>query len=270
MKHVFLYFGSFNPIHKGHMALAEHVIGEGLCDGVIFIVSPQNPLKEADGLMPELARFEMVETACLESKYPQAIQASAIEFLLDKPSYTIDTLRYLTQNHGKEMRFSVLMGADIIPQLDKWKDYRELLDKYDIYVYPRKGYAVDRYLDRITYLADAPTFEYSSTEIRERAARGESITDMVCDGVAKYISSHGLLKKAADERELLDGRIANGGGADAYIERGRYFYRRNEWGNALNDFNAALKIDPDNREAGEFVKMIGEILEFRYKDIYNP
>ena len=173
MKHVFLYFGSFNPIHKGHMALAEHVIGQGLCDGVIFIVSPQNPLKEADGLMPELARFEMVETACLESKYPQAIQASAIEFLLDKPSYTIDTLRYLTQNHGKEMRFSVLMGADIIPQLDKWKDYRELLDKYDIYVYPRKGYAVDRYLDRITYLADAPTFEYSSTEIRERAARGE-------------------------------------------------------------------------------------------------
>ena len=171
MKHVFLYFGSFNPIHKGHMALAEHVIGQGLCDGVIFIVSPQNPLKEADGLMPELARFEMVETACLESKYPQAIQASAIEFLLDKPSYTIDTLRYLTQNHGKEMRFSVLMGADIIPQLDKWKDYRELLDKYDIYVYPRKGYAVDRYLDRITYLADAPTFEYSSTEIRERAAR---------------------------------------------------------------------------------------------------
>ncbi len=270
MRHVFLYFGSFNPIHKGHMALAEHVIEKGLCDGVIFIVSPQNPLKEADDLMPELARFEMVETACRESKYPEAIQVSAIEFLLDKPSYTIDTLRYLSKNHGHEMRFSVLMGADIIPQLDQWKDYRELLDNYDIYVYPRTGYAVDRYLDRITYLADAPTFEYSSTDIRNRAARGESIDGLVSDGVAKYIASHGLLKKSVDERELLDRRIADEASAAAYIERGRYFYRCNEWGNALNDFNAALKIESDNREAGEFVKMIGEILEFRYKDIYNP
>ena len=91
MKRVMLYFGSFNPVHKGHIALAEHVIDRQLCDEVVLVVSPQSPYKEAGELAPELDRFEMAEIACAASKYPERIKPSVVEFLLPKPSYTIDT-----------------------------------------------------------------------------------------------------------------------------------------------------------------------------------
>ena len=112
MKRVALYFGSFNPIHKGHIALAEWVVEQGLCDELIFIVSPQNPLKEQKELAPEFSRYEMCEMACQASRYPDRIKVSAVEFVLEKPSYTINTLRYLRENFGAEMQFSILLGAD--------------------------------------------------------------------------------------------------------------------------------------------------------------
>ena len=118
-----LYFGSFNPIHKGHIALAEYAIEKGLCDEVVLVVSPQNPLKPAGQQAPELDRFSMAETACAASKYPDKIKPSAIEFMLDKPSYTIHTLRHLTENYGTQMRFSILMGDDLVPQLPERKQY---------------------------------------------------------------------------------------------------------------------------------------------------
>ena len=125
-----LYFGSFNPIHKGHIALAEYAIEKGLCDEVVLVVSPQNPLKPAGQQAPELDRFSMAETACAASKYPDKIKPSVIEFMLDKPSYTIHTLRHLTENYGTQMRFSILMGDDLVPQLPEWKQYREIIDNY--------------------------------------------------------------------------------------------------------------------------------------------
>ena len=134
-----LYFGSFNPIHKGHIALAEYAIEKGLCDEVVLVVSPQNPLKPAGQQAPELDRFSMAETACAASKYPDKIKPSVIEFMLDKPSYTIHTLRHLTENYGTQMRFSILMGDDLVPQLPEWKQYREIIDNYPIFVYPRTG-----------------------------------------------------------------------------------------------------------------------------------
>lgn len=138
MKRVMLYFGSFNPVHKGHIALAEHVIDRQLCDEVVLVVSPQSPYKEAGELAPELDRFEMAEIACATSKYPERIKPSVVEFLLPKPSYTIDTLRYLEENHGAQMRFSILMGGDQIARLDGWKEYERILE-YPVYVYPRRG-----------------------------------------------------------------------------------------------------------------------------------
>ncbi|MDE5622214.1 MAG: adenylyltransferase/cytidyltransferase family protein, partial [Alistipes sp.] len=111
MKRMMLYFGSFNPIHKGHVALAEYVVDRDLCDEVALVVSPQSPYKEAGMLAPEMERFEMAEIACKASKHPERIRPSVVEFLLPKPSYTIDTLRYLTEHFGREMRFSILMGA---------------------------------------------------------------------------------------------------------------------------------------------------------------
>ena len=151
-KEVVLYFGSFNPIHRGHVALAEWVVEHVACDEVTLIVSPQNPLKADSELAPELARFEMAELACAASRYPERIKPSAIEFLLDKPSYTIHTLRHLQENYGDRMHFQILMGADLVPQLDRWKDYRELVDNYPLLVYPRQGYDLKALEDLILYI----------------------------------------------------------------------------------------------------------------------
>ena len=118
MKRVMLYFGSFNPVHKGHIALAEYAVRQALCDEVVLIVSPQSPYKAADELAPEMDRFEMAEIACAASEYPDRIKPSVVEFLLPKPSYTIDTLRYLKENFGSGMEFSILMGSDQIARLD--------------------------------------------------------------------------------------------------------------------------------------------------------
>lgn len=182
-----LYFGSFNPIHKGHIALAEYAIEKGLCDEVVLVVSPQNPLKPAGQQAPELDRFSMAETACAASKYPDKIKPSVIEFMLDKPSYTIHILRHLTENYGTQMRFSILMGDDLVPQLPEWKQYREIIDNYPIFVYPRTGQPLPDLGGRITLLEDAPLYPYSSSEIRERLGRGEDVGNMLPEGVMRYI-----------------------------------------------------------------------------------
>lgn len=192
MKRTALFFGSFNPVHRGHTALAEWIVERGICDETVLVVSPHNPLKNASELAPELNRFEMCELACAESGYGDRIKVSAIEFLLDKPSYTINTLRYLSENFGRETDFSLLVGADNMEKFDKWRSHEEILDGYEVLVYPRKGYGLGRFADRVRYLADAPEFDFSSTEVREAALRGEDIGNMVCAPVAEYIREHGL------------------------------------------------------------------------------
>ncbi len=191
---VALYFGSFNPIHNGHIAIAEHVVDQGLCDMLVMIVSPQNPLKQATDLAPDLTRFEMVEAACASSKHPVRIVPSAIEFVLPRPSYTIDTLRALEQERGDDMEFSVIMGGDLAEQLPRWKEWQTLLQRYPIYMYPREGVTSTPYPE-ITMLEGAPELPFSSTDVRERLKRGESIDDMVPAAVAKYIADNGLWKK---------------------------------------------------------------------------
>ena len=191
---VALYFGSFNPIHNGHIAIAEHVVDQGLCDMLVMIVSPQNPLKQAADLAPDLARFEMVEAACASSKHPVRIVPSAIEFVLPRPSYTIDTLRALEQERGDDMEFSVIMGGDLAEQLPRWKEWQTLLQNYPIYMYPREGVTSTPYPE-ITMLEGAPELPFSSTDVRERLKAGESIDDMVPAAVAKYIADNGLWKK---------------------------------------------------------------------------
>ncbi len=194
MKRVALYFGSFNPIHKGHIALAEWVVEQGLCDELIFIVSPQNPFKEQEGLAPEFSRYEMCELACKASRYPEQIKVSAVEFVLEKPSYTINTLRYLRENFGTEMKFSVLMGADNIENFDKWREYEEILRDYPLLVYPREGYSVEKFADKITFLSDAPLFDFAATDIRKMVAEGVDFRDKVGNSVANYIKQNKLYR----------------------------------------------------------------------------
>ena len=269
MKRMMLYFGSFNPIHRGHIAMAEYVVEHDLCDEVALIVSPQSPYKAANLLVPELNRFEMAEIACSCSKFSDKIRPSAIEFILPRPSYTIDTLRYLTENFKNEMSFSILMGGDQIEALDGWKEYEKILE-YPVYVYPRPSEKIERYLDRITVLNDAPLFDVSSTEIRRRISHGEETSTQLIPEVAKYIREKGLWSPAS-QIALLTTRITEEPeNAELYLERGKLHYRQNEWGNALNDFNQVLHIVPTHLEAKQFSEMVREILEFRYKDIYNP
>ena len=177
-KRMLLYFGSFDPIHNGHIALAEYALDKDLADEVALVISPQNPFK-ADVLQtPEYVRYEMAELACKESRYPQRILPSVVEFVLEKPSYTINTLDFLKENHGADMEFSIITGSDIWARFDEWKEYERILNEYKIYVYPRKGYAVEKFADRVTILEDAPFVEFSSTEVRGKAERGEDISAM--------------------------------------------------------------------------------------------
>ena len=179
-KRMLLYFGSFDPIHNGHIALAEYAIEHNLADEVALIISPQNPFKTDLLQTPEYTRYEMTEMACKESKYPEQIKPSVVEFVLEKPSYTINTLDYLKENCGNKMEFAIITGSDIWSRFDEWKEYERILTEYKIYVYPRKGYAVEKFADRVTILNDAPFVEYSSTEIRDISGRGGDISIMVC------------------------------------------------------------------------------------------
>lgn len=194
MKKVLLYFGSFNPIHKGHIALAEWVVEQDLCDELIFIVSPQNPLKSSTELAPEFSRYEMCEMACASSRFPDRIKVSAVEFVLEKPSYTINTLRYLREQFGSQMEFSLLLGADNIECFDKWREYEEILRDYPLFVYPREGYSVEKFADKITFLANAPLFDFAATDIRKAITNDENFTDKVAPAVAKYVIQNRLYK----------------------------------------------------------------------------
>ena len=265
-----LYFGSFNPVHNGHTALAEWVVGEGLCDELVMVVSPQNPHKQNSELAPELVRFEMAELACAASKYPDKIKPSAVEFLLEKPSYTISTLRYLEENFGAQMEFSILMGTDLVNTLDRWREYESIVGRYPIYVYPRRGCEVEKFADRIHFLEGAPMFDFSSTEVRRTLQSGGDAGSMVAPAVLGYIRQKGLWSAEGYVRSLEERLAANPDDAEALMERGRLHYRRNSWGEALNDFGRVVVLQPDNTEARQMREMIYEILQFRYTDLYNP
>ena len=262
-KRVALYFGSFNPVHRGHIALTEWVIEKGLRDEAVLIVSPQNPLKNCAELAPEFIRYQMCELACAESKYPDKIKVSAIEFTLEKPSYTINTLRFLRANFGDEMEFSILLGADNMAIFDKWAAHDEILRDYEIMVYPRSGYDDLQYSGNIRYLADAPIFDYAATEIRDAIGRGENIDDKVCRSVAKYISENSLWSPAM-RIAGLNGRIAENPNDSALLtERGIWHFRMKEFDLAASDFRAALAANADNKEAREFLAITEETLRNR-------
>ena len=129
-----LFFGSFNPIHIGHLAIANYMAAFTDLQQVWFVVSPQNPLKEKESLLADYHRLALVEQAISDN--PQ-YKASSIEFKLPKPSYTINTLTHLKEKYP-EREFVLIMGADNLQTLHKWKNYGQILEQYEIYVYPRK------------------------------------------------------------------------------------------------------------------------------------
>lgn len=192
MDSVMLYFGSFNPVHKGHLAVAEWVLAQGICDRVWFVVSPHNPLKEERTLMSGEHRLAMVSLAVGESPYADRMKVCDVEFTLPRPSYTIETLSVLDMLYPG-IEFSVLVGSDIPAQIVKWKDWRKLLNNYKIYVYPRRGYPTAGADPGFVILENAPYEDCSSTEIRNTIADG-SESGMLAEAVKEYMNLHHLWK----------------------------------------------------------------------------
>lgn len=188
MRRVVLYFGSFNPIHKGHVAVAERVLERGLCDEVWFVVSPQNPLKPKAELIDEHHRLNMVRLAAEASRYPDRMTVCDVEFDMPRPSYTIDTLEELGRR-WPEVQFAMLVGTDIVGQIERWKRWEEIVSRYKIYVYPRRGYVGDGDA-RFEALEGEPFEDCSSTEVRRALAEGDS--DMIAEPVKNYIKEHQL------------------------------------------------------------------------------
>lgn len=188
-----LFFGSFNPIHIGHLVIAEYMVEFTDLDTVWFVVSPQNPLKEEKSLLKEQQRLQMVRMAI---EYDNRFKASNIEFKLSKPSYTINTLEHLKEKHpGRQ--FCLIMGADNLCTLHKWKNYEKLLENYEIYVYPRKdNYNMPAYANISTvHITEAPVMEISSTFIRKAIKEKKEAKYMLPPSVAEYIKEMHFYEK---------------------------------------------------------------------------
>lgn len=181
-KQVLLYFGSFNPIHTGHLALAEYALAHTPTDELWFVLSPQNPLKQDSGLWDDKFRLQLARIAA----EPRGMQVSDIEFSLPRPNYTYRTLQALSARYPG-IEFSMLIGADNYNLFSRWRNHCEILARYRIYVYPRAGIDADRtQFPQMTWL-DAPLLPISSTQIREKLAAHEPITGMVTDEVEKIL-----------------------------------------------------------------------------------
>lgn len=184
-----LYFGSFNPIHTGHLIIANHIINLGALDQVWFIVSPQNPLKPSHGLLNEYQRLHLVRIA-IDGEIK--LRASDIEFHLPRPSYTIDTLTHLAEKYPQH-QFTIIMGSDSIQNISKWKNHEILLRDYEILVYRRPGFEPPQLNERVTVL-DAPLLQISATHIRELVKSGKSIRYLVPDVVKEEIEKGGYYR----------------------------------------------------------------------------
>lgn len=167
-----IFSGSFNPIHIGHLALANWLCEFDEPDEIWFLITPHNPLKNLDGLMDDRLRYELAEAAI--AGYPK-FHASDFEFSLPRPTYTVDTLRALDERYP-DRQFYFIMGADNWASIELWKDYETIIDKYPILIYPRKGYETDLtgYPHSVRKV-EAPLIEISSTFIRDSLQAGKDV-----------------------------------------------------------------------------------------------
>lgn len=186
-----LYFGSFNPIHHGHLIIANHLLNETSLDKIWFIVSPQNPFKPTATLLNEYDRLHLVRLATEEDP---RMKASDIEFSLPKPSYTVDTLAYLEEKYPGN-QFNLIMGSDSLQNLHKWKNFEIITSRYKIYVYKRPGFEETPKLKGNIEMVDAPLLAISATQIRNLVKEGKSIRYMVPLNVMDEIQRGGYYKK---------------------------------------------------------------------------
>ncbi len=187
MKQVGLYFGTFNPIHIGHLVIANHMVEYSSLDEVWFVITPQSPFKTKQSLLDNNHRYQMVFEAIQE--YPK-LRASTIEFDLPQPNYTIHTLVHLDEKYGEEYSFSLLLGEDNLKSFHKWKNYKEILENHHLYVYPRiSGGSLPAQFQEHpkVHKVEAPIMEISSTFIRKSHKSGKNVRPMLPEAVWKYM-----------------------------------------------------------------------------------
>ncbi len=193
MKKIGLYFGTFNPIHIGHLAIANHMAEYSDLDEIWMVVTPHNPFKKKSSLLDNHHRYEMVYRAT--ESYPK-LKPSDIEFKLPQPNYTVHTLAHLTEQYPN-YRFNLIMGEDNLKSFHKWKNYEAILENHHVYVYPRiaEGIVETQFNDHPKiHKVDAPIMEISSTFIRKAIAEGKNIRPLITKEVWAYIDEMNFYK----------------------------------------------------------------------------
>lgn len=182
-----IFGGSFNPIHNGHLRLARKIVEQGWVDELWLMVSPQNPLKQQQGLLDEQIRFRLAQVATSEV---EGVEACDFEFHLERPSYTWKTLAAL-QKAYPDRQFSLVIGGDNWEIFPRWAHYQEILEQYPLIIYPREGYEVrETDLPSTARLIDAPLFPWSSTQIREALRQGKDVSEMLPASIIPMIKEN--------------------------------------------------------------------------------
>ena len=194
MKNIGLYFGTFNPIHVGHLIIANHLVENSDLDEIWMVVTPHNPFKKKSSLLDNVHRFSMVDRAT--ENYPK-IKPSDIEFKLPQPNYTVHTLVHISERYPKD-NFSLIMGEDNLKSFHKWKNYESILEHHHIYVYPRisDGKMEHQFTNHPKiHLVNAPIVQISSTMIRNGIKDKKNIKALLSDTVWNYIDEMNFYKK---------------------------------------------------------------------------
>lgn len=189
-----LYFGTFNPIHIGHLIIANHMAEYSDLDQIWMVVTPHNPLKKKNTLLDDSHRLQMVHLATQD--FPK-IRPSDIEFKLAQPNYTVNTLVHLEEKYPK-YEFSLIMGEDNLKSLHKWKNYEAILAHHEIYVYPRISSEEENLEFKNhpkIHIIDAPVVEISSTFIRDNIKKGKNVKPLLPNKVWEYIDHNNFYKK---------------------------------------------------------------------------
>ena len=186
-----LFFGSFNPIHNGHLMLANYIVEYTDLDSIWFVVSPQNPFKDESSLLQDRHRFDMLKLAV---KDDTRFEVCDIEFDMPKPSYTIDTLNRLSELHP-DAEFHLICGMDNLNKFNKWKNYQDILDNYHLLVYPRKNYDGGELSNhKSVQIINAPEIEISSTFIRKAMTENKDLRHFMPNESYKYMIDMGFYK----------------------------------------------------------------------------